>query len=267
MFKTSELARLLGVERSFLHYYDRAGIISPQKDENRFRNYSENDLIALASSKYYRAMGMKLDELKDIIHTSGIEEKMAEMSQIQDHLRERINYLQDVYVVTEYAKTAYQLAYRSEPLSVGEASAFDFVPLVTRGVIDRDLLNDEKTQNLLQEFPFVAYAYYFPKGSLLKEEDFICQLGLSVITEIAEKRGIQRPAKTVRSGNGSCVIYNVVKLIDQQSFKYEDFEELRTYAAENKIRLTGEAIAYCVFTNYGYDKGKIRFVLQALSGS
>ena len=28
MFRTSELAGLLGVDRSFLHYYDKAGIIA-----------------------------------------------------------------------------------------------------------------------------------------------------------------------------------------------------------------------------------------------
>ena len=56
MFKTSELASLLGVDRSFLHYYDKAGIILPYKNENQYRQYSETDLIALASAKYYRAM-------------------------------------------------------------------------------------------------------------------------------------------------------------------------------------------------------------------
>ena len=75
MFKTSELASLLGVDRSFLHYYDKAGIILPYKNENQYRQYSETDLIALASAKYYRAMEMNLNSVRSIIHSSGYEEK------------------------------------------------------------------------------------------------------------------------------------------------------------------------------------------------
>ncbi|MCR5795611.1 MAG: MerR family transcriptional regulator [Solobacterium sp.] len=265
MFRTSELAGLLGVDRSFLHYYDKAGIIIPEKDENNFRMYSENDLIALASSKYYRAMDMDLDSLKGIIHESGYREKMDEMTVIQEKIRNRIGYLQDVLEVTEYAKQSYTFVYETRGPAEIQMAEFHFVPLIHAGNIDRELVKDPDVQKLLQSFPFVSYAVYFPAGALIQEDRYTSVIGLSVISSIARRRSLTIPEKALHRVSGACIA-GCVEADIRGGLLYADFEGIRAYAADKGIRLSGEAIAYCVFTNYASDAGRIRFIVQALCG-
>lgn len=262
MFRTSEIAGLLGVDRSFLHYYDRAGIIMPQKDENNFRMYSESDLIALASAKYYRAMDMGLDSLKGILRESGYQEKMDEMTGIQAKIRDRIAYLQDVLEVTEYAKQIYTFAYESKGPSAFRMTEFHFVPLIRDGNTDRELVNDPAVQELLQNFPFVAYAVYFPEGSLTDNERYCSVIGLSVISSIARRRSLRIPERAVHRGSCICVTDCIEADISGGLF-FDDFQDIRAYAAGKGIRLSGEAIAYCVFTNYA-NSGRTRFIVQAM---
>ena len=263
MFKTSELAHLIGVERSFLHYYDRIGIIRPTKNEYNYRQYTEYDLIALASSKYYRAMDMNLESLKDIIHTSGLGEKLAEMEEIQQSLLQRIDYMQDVYKVTEYAKSVYQIAYRTDTCTLSRNAAADFTSTVHDGKLIAGHIDDPRTQALLQQFPFVSYAYHFPAGSLISADDFCYDLGPCVNSEFVEKRNMELPSYSVHLDESASVLFNLVKDIED-GFRYDDFEPVRMFARDNGLSLSGEAIAYCVFTNYGHEHGLIRFVVQSL---
>ena len=136
MFKTSELASLLGVDRSFLHYYDKAGIILPYKNENQYRQYSETDLIALASAKYYRAMEMNLNSVRSIIHSSGYEEKIQEMDSIQNELKCQIDYLRDVYTVTNYAKSIYEIAYYQPECHEVNIMPFEYLTTLKNGKIE-----------------------------------------------------------------------------------------------------------------------------------
>ncbi len=261
MFQTSELARLLGVARSYLHYYDREGIIQPQKDTKKFRQYSETDLIALASAKYYRAMNMDLEALKGIVHTSGLREKNAEMNSVQNSLREQISFLQDALVVTEYAKSSYEIAYREESCSEGEGTATDFVIMTKDGELIDEVVDDPITQDLLQQFPFISYSYHFPKQALVNPEAFAYSLGIATIHDMVVKRNIPLPSSAFAVEQQPCIFFNKEMSSDIR-FTYEDFEPVRAYAKEHGLVLTGEAVAYCVFTNYDHEQGKIRFVIQ-----
>ncbi len=263
MYKVSDITKLLGVDRSFLHYYDSIGIVKPLKDDNLYRHYSENDLIALASSKYYRAMGMNLDSLDLIINQSGFEEKMNEMQNIQNKLLYQIEYLKDVYEVSQYAKSLYKIAYGKNKFVKANSSAFEFVPVIKENKIDEELLKDKIMINLLQQFPFVAYAYYFREHSLTDRSRFSCELGLSTVSEIIKKRGVDVPNCAYKIVGRECVNYIIDKDLKNANFEYNDFEELRKFAENNGIKLSGEAVAYCVFTNYNYEDGKIKFLIQA----
>ena len=262
MFKTSELASLLGVDRSFLHYYDKAGIILPYKNENQYRQYSETDLIALASAKYYRAMEMNLNSVRSIIHSSGYEEKIQEMDSIQNELKYQIDYLRDVYTVTNYAKSIYEIAYYQPECHEVNIMPFEYLTTLKNGKIEYETINDIAVQELLNSFPFVSYVYYFPENTITSVDNFSYELGLSIITELADKRKIKRPSNVIKKNEGNCIQFCITKYVNSNNFDYEDFEFIRQYAKNNNIELTGEAIAYCVFTNYDYEKGKIKFVVQ-----
>ena len=265
MFKIGEVAKLLGVDRSFLHYYDEIGIIVPNKNEKKYRLYNENDLIAIASSKYYRAMNMPLKDLSQVILESNLQNKIEIMERQRTLLLQEAERMKDLAEVASYALETYRIAYQEAILDQAISTGFDFVPMIQNGSYDPNQIQQPAIQKLLQFFPFVSYAYYFPAGSLIDPARFRYSLGLSTIQHFRIKYQIELPQNTISKSDQACMILPITKNIENDSFIFEDFHRIRETAAKKKIELTGEAIAYCVFTNYEHDHAKIKFVVQIIT--
>lgn len=75
-------ARMVGLSRDTLRFYEKKGIITAKKKENGYRYYSENDIYRLMYIIYHRKMNTSLEEIEGL---------MKGRSQgIQDHLSRRI---------------------------------------------------------------------------------------------------------------------------------------------------------------------------------
>lgn len=67
--KINELAKLSGVSTRTLRYYDEIGLLSPaMKNDAGYRIYSQKEIDLLQQILFYRALDMKLEQIKDIIH-------------------------------------------------------------------------------------------------------------------------------------------------------------------------------------------------------
>lgn len=64
MYFIKQVSELSGVSVRTLHHYDNIGLLSPQKDENGYRYYSEGDLSYLQTILYYKYLGFSLKEIQ-----------------------------------------------------------------------------------------------------------------------------------------------------------------------------------------------------------
>lgn len=58
-FHTSEAARRIGIAARTMLYYERTGIISPEKDSSGRRLYTESDIDAIRRYRLRRAVGQR----------------------------------------------------------------------------------------------------------------------------------------------------------------------------------------------------------------
>ncbi len=63
-YSIQEVARLLQIPKDTLRYYDRKGIVSPWRKENRYRRYSRSDLIDLMNIQILQYADFTLEEIK-----------------------------------------------------------------------------------------------------------------------------------------------------------------------------------------------------------
>lgn len=266
MFQVKEVSKLLGVDRSFLHYYDEVGIIVPKKNEKKYRYYNENDIIALASSKYYRAMHFSLKSLTEIIQVSNLSEKVDLMKKQKQLLLEQAELYKDIAIVCDYAINTYEIAYQDRHIIPAvPLEPFEFIPFVSEGRYDKSMSECEEVQKLLDFFPFVSFTYYFPISALVEKDKFTYFLGLSVISSFREKYHKELPKKHFCCCEKHCIVFSITKDMQNDGFTYEDFNVVREYANEHHLTLTGEAVAYCVFSNYVKERAKIKFVVQIIT--
>lgn len=147
--KTNEVERKLGISKQTLFFYESEGLVSIDRDENGYRNYSDEAIQVLALIKYLRNLDLSIDDIKLLLENKrSFHEILAlksayldQMIESQNELLASINTLRDSEVplipsilTLEKELTRYPLSYwKSTPaVSIGRR--------LTRGLIFRWIL-------------------------------------------------------------------------------------------------------------------------------
>ena len=92
--KTHELEKELGISKHTIFYYEKEGIVTPQRDENGYRSYSQDDLQKLIMVKFLRNLNISVDDVKAILNNELDFKECLEINQI--HLEKQIKSLEEV---------------------------------------------------------------------------------------------------------------------------------------------------------------------------
>ncbi|MDT0221641.1 heavy metal-responsive transcriptional regulator [Gordonia sp. AC31] len=68
-YRISELAERTGVPASTLRYYEDAGLLTPERTPSGYRVYDDSAVDRLGFIASAKAMGMSLDEIRDLLRT------------------------------------------------------------------------------------------------------------------------------------------------------------------------------------------------------
>lgn len=64
----NEVREKTGLTRKAIEYYEEKGFITPKREQNNYRVYSDVDVDILNKISMYRKLGCSIDEIKDILH-------------------------------------------------------------------------------------------------------------------------------------------------------------------------------------------------------
>ena len=110
MYTIGQVGRLAQLSRSTLLYYDRIGLLPPsEKSPAGYRLYSEADLVRLERIRTYRAAGLSLDRIKELLQvddpdylTQALEARLIALNQEIQGLREQQRLVIDLLGKTRY---------------------------------------------------------------------------------------------------------------------------------------------------------------------
>ena len=86
MYLIKEVSEMSGVSVRTLHHYDEIGLLSPQKKENGYRYYSEEDISFLQMILFYKYLGFPLKKIKLLLK--------EEDTEVLSHLRKQLDLMQ-----------------------------------------------------------------------------------------------------------------------------------------------------------------------------
>lgn len=98
VYTVIELARLAGVSKRTLHYYDEIGLLKPSfLKENGYRFYAEKELLKLQQILFFRELEFPLDEIARIINAGSFDtlEALAEQRKLLELKRSRLDNLME----------------------------------------------------------------------------------------------------------------------------------------------------------------------------
>ena len=64
--KIKELEDLLLISRSNIRFYEKQGLFTPERKGNNYRDYTEQDVLALKRIILLRKMGFTVEEIKSV---------------------------------------------------------------------------------------------------------------------------------------------------------------------------------------------------------
>lgn len=105
-YSIGEVSKICNISKKALRFYDKIGIISPDKvcDDNNYRFYNRTTLLSLPVIKYYKQMGFKLEEMRALFegNTYGIIErqfrrKIDELKELEASIHNSYTSVKDWY--------------------------------------------------------------------------------------------------------------------------------------------------------------------------
>lgn len=115
-YSIGDASKLCNVSTKALRYYDKIGLVKPQRSNcNNYRYYNDDSLHLIPVIKYYKQMGFKLYEMTQLINDDCdntysvmqdvFESKMAELDEERQGLRVRDSSVHDWYNLVQEAKS------------------------------------------------------------------------------------------------------------------------------------------------------------------
>lgn len=98
--KTNEIEKELGLTKHTIRYYEKEGLIHPKRDENGYRDYSEEDVSILRVVKFLRNLNISIDDVKGIINGELNFHECLKINQV--HLEKYIEDLKEVKKAIDY---------------------------------------------------------------------------------------------------------------------------------------------------------------------
>lgn len=101
-YKIKEISRLYGLCSDTLRYYEEQGLLSPKRDENRYRMFGVQDIGTLNVIRSLRELDIPLERIRQYIHNRNIESTLQlleeEESLILTHIEKLQKKLEDIDV-------------------------------------------------------------------------------------------------------------------------------------------------------------------------
>lgn len=94
-YKIGDVSRILGISTDLLRYYEKKGVVSPEKDKtNDYRYYDAWDINFLLDCMWYKNFGYAIDQVSEMISTYTADDINQLFLQTEDKLRQQIEHSQ-----------------------------------------------------------------------------------------------------------------------------------------------------------------------------
>lgn len=91
-----EVSKYLNMTKKAINLYEQKGLINPNKDDNGYRNYSNNDISILQQIKILRSLDFSINEIDEILLKNNyhlFDHKLDNLKIEEYELQKKIEYL------------------------------------------------------------------------------------------------------------------------------------------------------------------------------
>lgn len=95
-YKVGEIAKFYGVSVDTVRYYDRKGVLKPQKkNDNNYRAYNKEEFITMDYIMRLRSLGISIENIKKMASNISLKESLEVVSETEDEIEAQIRRLEN----------------------------------------------------------------------------------------------------------------------------------------------------------------------------
>ena len=250
-----DIADLLGVTTHNLRYYDKMELISPEINaENGYRYYSLLDTRRFNLIRYYRSMGLSIEEIKELLEGTNSFNEQA----LLDRLHKEIitNYM-TLDSIKEYSNFINYMNDNFDNISVIEVPAFIRVDFSHNNILVKDKSILDLRDELLLYPSISKWVSSININKLLNEDVLDFNYGIHMKLDSAIALGID--VTKYKIVNSRRCLLSFYKKDNKHEYCMEDFDTIINFIKENCLNvenmyigtISSEGIA-SDYLNYNY---------------
>jgi len=158
-YKIGEVAKLKNTDAQTLRYYDRLGLLKPEivDERNSYRYYSERQFIDVDRIKFYKQIGMSLDEVKKFKDLSCVDDALDVLKGKQRKMLDELLRIQIVCNNIDRAVCSIEKAQEYEVEDIHIEYREDFYGIRGRELVINNIVDFEnELLNLSMKYPEYA---------------------------------------------------------------------------------------------------------------
>ncbi len=93
-YSISDAAKTLGLSSEMLRYYERQGILTPERAGNGYRYFSSKDIGLLIGARRLQGMGYTVEEVEFLLNTASLEQVQEMLEKAEEKIIKEIRWQQ-----------------------------------------------------------------------------------------------------------------------------------------------------------------------------
>ena len=89
-FKIGEISKLYNIGVDSLRYYEKIGILKPQRSDSGYRHYSLNEIWKLNIIRDLRGLGFSMEQIRSYLESHSVDTTLQMLRQEQQTIRDKI---------------------------------------------------------------------------------------------------------------------------------------------------------------------------------
>lgn len=206
-YKIGDVARILGVSTDILRYYERKGVVTPEKDEhNDYRYYDSWHINFLTDCLWFKNYGFSIEQIADMVRIPSTAELGGLFEKKEEELRATIRRCE--LLLKRSAEHRAELESIDRLLYKCEiAQSPEFVRFINR-IGDSYMVNDlsqEAVRRWLEVLPFNHRYFEMASESLMPGSEDDYRWGYSLSMDYVAELGFEIHPPMIRFPSRKCI--------------------------------------------------------------
>lgn len=227
------VANYFGISKNAVRNYEKLLLVEPEKEDNNYRYFTEEDISSIAVVRVMRELGWSLPDIYDLTHEccglSELSDKIGiHIKRLLEQQQQLIDKIDKMLRINSSVNKA-MMGPRYEILDCGPTILWNF-----------RLMSDESRNSWFSYMPMAAISDILTFSG----REINAQTGVAVIEGVSPLIDTDLPGPDRRIETGHCVHCIKPCQLINGDYVYEDYEPILAYAAEKGFHPANWLITY-----------------------